>query len=179
MTTSSAVARDRGSTLVELLVALIVTAVVIVGVGGVMRLTYGTLEVSSEHAARSRNSQRVTLWLTRDVRGAGSGAVDIDTSGTLVAIGCGDSPLTGAEQVLKIEAPDPEGGAAAVVAYRLEGTTLVRHACDPAGLSAVTVADRVLAATATAAGRAVELDLSTDVDEPLIVSVTRPGVVTP
>lgn len=166
---------DPGFTLIEIALAVVVTAALTTAVGVVLFTTQRTLSTTSAAIQRSRNTQLATLLVAADVRSADPGTGDVDTSGLLRAIGCGDGAAAGS-QPLTIAVTDIADGSPRLIAYRLESSTLTRYMCHAGNLTVTIVAKRVTAATATTAGRRITLQLATEVDQPIEVTALRPAV---
>ena len=149
---------ESGFTLIELMVAITISAFVIGAAASVLLVVMRNYSYSATRLVESHDAQLISLWLTADVLSAGP-ATNIATTPTLS--GCGGLQTAG-NNVLKLswsEFPTPQPGAEA--SYRLQpapsgpGYQLIRYFCSsgdrtvvardvtPSGATATVAVDQV------------------------------------
>lgn len=136
----SAPDRDEGSTLVELLMAVLLTAVLVGAVAAALTTALRNQDSTRGLVADSVDAQILSTYLPGDVQNAGPAAGDLSTDPADTA-GC--SGLTG-DNVLALTWTDAEAGADYGVTYRTvtvgEERRLLRFTCGGATEGATIVA---------------------------------------
>ncbi len=148
---------ESGFTLIELMVAITISAFVIGAAASVLLVVMRNYSYSATRLVESHDAQLISLWLTADVLSAGP-ATNIATTPTLS--GCGGLQTAG-NNVLKLSWSDFDTAAAFEASYRLKpapsglGYQLIRYFCSsgdrtvvardvtPSGATATVAVDQV------------------------------------
>src|SRR5271165_3208129 len=121
--------RDRsesGFTMVELLVATVVSSIIIGAIAGILIVTLRTYPQSAAKLTVSDNAQLLSSWLVPDVQSAGGSAGDIQTSPSVS--GCQPPSGVPAKGKLQLSWQDLSVAETTYTAdYCLVGSELIRY----------------------------------------------------
>jgi prepilin-type N-terminal cleavage/methylation domain-containing protein len=129
---------EDGVSLIELLVAVSILGVLMTVLASALFVGFGTTRDTHTRLDQSNAEQIVTMYVTKDVQGA-------DTVQSGVVSTCG-----GPAALETTTRTDPAGAVNVTVAYRLDGTSLVRQLCGPTP-STNTIATNVTSFSASGA----------------------------
>lgn len=156
---------EAGVTLVELIVAIAISAIIIGAITNAIFVGFRTTDKTTTRLSESHDTQLVATYFPPDV--SSSRYVPISLLPGDSPAGC--SGITGGGQnvVLLPFAPRPNAADPITVAYRIEGTNLVRYKCGVSG-----VADRVAVATGISAASAAKSTSGSGTTEQRTVTIT-------
>ena len=156
---------EAGVTLVELIVAIAISAIIIGAITNAIFVGFRTTDKTTTRLSESHDTQLVATYFPPDV--SSSRYVPISLLPGDSPAGC--SGITGGGQnvVLLPFAPRPDAADPITVAYRIEGTNLVRYKCGVSG-----VADRVAVATGISAASAAKSTSGNGTTEQRTVTIT-------
>jgi prepilin-type N-terminal cleavage/methylation domain-containing protein len=151
----------NGFTLVELMVAMVITSIIVGAIAGGLMVSSANYNASATRLALSSGAQQLSAWLSNDVESAGPSGASINTNSSTATTGCSGGIVSGSSNVLAISGVMFDTGVAYAVAYRVEGSTLVRYACTNGGTPSRTVLDRAAqSATTSLSGQTVTMSIT-------------------
>jgi prepilin-type N-terminal cleavage/methylation domain-containing protein len=133
---------ESGFTLVEVLVATIISAIIVGGIAGILIVTLESYPSSAARISLSDNAQLLSTWLVPDAQSAAWNSQGIDMSPALTDIpGCTVS-LPPSTNVVTLSWSDYDTGITFAAAYRQVGSELMRYYCKAGNLLSTTVVGR-------------------------------------
>ena len=143
---------EAGVTLIELLVAVVISGIIVSAIAGSIIVGFKTTDKTTTRLAESHDTQLVANYFPSDVSSARFADISVATT---PSSGCTGLAPGGTNVVLLPYAPRPDAADPVTVTYRIEGSgstkELVRYRCAGSGpASQITVASNLSAATAAA-----------------------------
>ena len=156
---------EAGVTLVELIVAIAISAIIIGAITNAIFVGFRTTDKTTTRLAESHNTQLVATYFPSDVGRSRYATISLLPGDS--PAGCSEITSGGQNVVLLPFAPRPDGADPITVAYRIEVTSLVRYQCGVSGM-----ADRVTVASGISAASAAKSTSGSGTTEQRTVTIT-------